>query len=514
MIRKLCPIILACWMLLFPYSVLAAKQKLDPVIRQVEQRLDEETRADPNDPNSLTFLRAIGESPLPRSDRRVVVEARILTLEECLNLAFQGNHLVKQAREMILGLGGSKLIANSRFLPSIQILSQLERYNDFESNDDQSDTLSTSAVVRQRLLEYGKDNPIDVALRAEQREALFNYENRVAETFSNARRAFDFILLKDRQIATREGLLEQFKQQFSIKQQRMEADNLSVKFEVLTARLNVLNEQQVINSLQREQFNSKMELLQLVGLPIEAKSVTLKGQADTFALGTFALEGMVTLALAQSSDVALAEVLVAEQGRKLKQLKFEYWPDLRATSGYQDRNGRVGADLVNDNHTWGLDLLGQPGIGKNRRGVDGLGLFYPENRLGGPDRGWYTGLQVRLPIFEGRARKGRKIQNRAYLIQLRAALAQSKDQIELLVRQSYKFLAEQNFQVDLAQQEVEIERERFQIYEQLRDVGRIDDEALERFRVNFFHTQNTLFRQQELLIRRQEDLREAIRFFR
>ena len=82
------------------------------------------------------------------------------------------------------------------------------------------------------------------------------------------------------------------------------------------------------------------------------------------------------------------------------------------------------------------------------------------------------------------------------------------------MRQSYNILAEQKFQVQLAQQNVDIESQRFMIQTQLRDVGTIDDDALERFRENFFRAQDALFRQQETLIRRQEELRFAIRFFK
>jgi hypothetical protein len=82
------------------------------------------------------------------------------------------------------------------------------------------------------------------------------------------------------------------------------------------------------------------------------------------------------------------------------------------------------------------------------------------------------------------------------------------------VRQRYKLLSEQVFQVELAQENVNIERERFSIQEQLRDVGRIDDDALERFRENFFRTQDGLFGEQEQLIQRQEDLRLTVRYFK
>ena len=82
------------------------------------------------------------------------------------------------------------------------------------------------------------------------------------------------------------------------------------------------------------------------------------------------------------------------------------------------------------------------------------------------------------------------------------------------MRQNYKFLTEQEFQVKLAQTNVDIENERFIIKTELRDIGKITDDELETFRGKFFDAQDQLFRQQEELIRRQENLRLAIRYFK
>ena len=134
--------------------------------------------------------------------------------------------------------------------------------------------------------------------------------------------------------------------------------------------------------------------------------------------------------------------------------------------------------------------------------------------IGGPDPGWFTGLQLRIPITEGGARKGRQIQAKATLSSLKAGLEDQKDRIELRVRQSFRFLAEQKYQVDLEQENVNIENQRFLIKTELRDVGKITDDELETFRQLFFNAQDRLFRQQEVMIERQEDLRLAIRYFK
>jgi outer membrane protein TolC len=175
----------------------------------------------------------------------------------------------------------------------------------------------------------------------------------------------------------------------------------------------------------------------------------------------------------------------------------------------------VGAAISNENYTWGLDVAGVPRVPSSEsKSGQRLGRFGDEVALGGPDPGWFTGLQLRIPVFEGYARKGRQIEARAFLNAVKAALADQKDRVELGVRQSYRVLAEQKFQVELAQEQVGIERERFQIEEELRNVGRITDDQLETFRRTFFEVQDDLFSKQEALIERQEDLRLAIRYFK
>lgn len=506
--------IVLVWLQLGPGGALAA-EKLDPSLVQIERRLEEEAEMAPSEPNSIAYLRAVGELPARTVLPRQMKAERVLTLAECLQSAFVNSNEIKQAREQILAVGGSKLINNSRFMPSVELISQYEHFRNFGSDNNTDDAHSISAKISQRIFEFGKDNPLDTKLRREQRNVLFNYENAIASVFSDVRKAFFFIQLKKQQIATRQESLEQFEKQHEIKKQRMEENNLSTKMEVLTAYLNVLTERSAINALEREKFNRMIELLRLIGLPISADKVEFEGQMDRFALDEFDMDGMILLALAQSSQVALAEAYISEQQRVLNQLRYEYLPDLRARTGYQDENGTIGGDLLNEDDTWGFDIFGQPKMpGQKEDRSQSLGIYRDEVTLGGPDPGWYAGLQLRIPITEGGARKGKQIQERALLNSFKAALEDEKDLIELNVRQYYNRLAEQKFQVDLAQKNVEIESQRFMIQTQRKDVGKIDDDALERFRENFFRAQDGFFIEQGELIQRQENLRLAIRFFK
>jgi outer membrane protein TolC len=496
-------------------SVFAAK-KLDPSLMQVEQRLEEETKMDPAEPNSLAYLRAVGEKPARTVLPRKMIDKRTLILEECLQLAFISNNQVKQARQLILVAGGTKLVNNSRFLPTIELISQYEHQRNLGTANVTDDTHNISAAITQRILEFGKDHQLDLSLRREQRSVLFDYEDTIARIFSEVRKAFFVIKLKEQQIATRQKLLGQFQRQYEIKQKRMDANNLSTKFHVLTARTDVLKEEKAIITLERERLNSKIELLRLIGLPVGADQVEFEGQMDNFGLeDEFDMDGMILLALAQSSDVALFEAELVEQQRLLDQLRFEYAPDLRMTGGYQTENGKIGADLVNQEDTWGLDIKGQPKMpGLKERNTRNLNLLDNGVFLNGPDPGWFAGLQLRIPITEGREREGRRIQNRAILASFKAALEDRKDEIELDVRQRYNELLEQKLKVELQGDNVDIDYQRFQIKTEMRDVGKSNDDEVETFRRSFFLAQDGLLGEQEQLITRQENLRLVIRYFK
>jgi len=70
----------------------SATEKLDPSLIQIEQRLEEEAKTHPSEPNSLTYLRAIGERPARTVSPREMEVERVLTLDECLQLAFANSN--------------------------------------------------------------------------------------------------------------------------------------------------------------------------------------------------------------------------------------------------------------------------------------------------------------------------------------------------------------------------------------------------------------------------------------
>ncbi|MHC4097830.1 MAG: TolC family protein [Planctomycetota bacterium] len=240
-----------------------ATDPLAPQLMHIGQRLDEEIETNPSEPNSMTFKRATGQLSSRNFSSWKMETERVVSLDECLQMAFENNNQIKETRQKLSITKGNEIIVNSRFLPNIELIYQYEHLHNFNLANPVDISSLLFAQINQTILEYGKDNPLDINLRAEQRQVLFNYEDKVTSILSQVRRALFFIKLKEQQINTRQELLKEFKKQYEVKQQRMQVGNLSVKIEVLTAKLNVLNEETRINTLKRQMFNRKMDLLQL-----------------------------------------------------------------------------------------------------------------------------------------------------------------------------------------------------------------------------------------------------------
>jgi len=83
----------------------AVKDKYAPSLVQIEQRIEDETNTNPSEPNSSTYRRAVGESPVRVVLPREMTEERTLTLDECLQLAFANSNEIKQVRQSIVAVG-------------------------------------------------------------------------------------------------------------------------------------------------------------------------------------------------------------------------------------------------------------------------------------------------------------------------------------------------------------------------------------------------------------------------
>lgn len=434
-----------------------------------------------------------------RQEAAEALLASPLSLSSCLATALEFNPQIQADREVLVSMAGERLISQSRKLPSL--------HYDLTAavGGGLADTVRQGGIAMINLLEFGKDHPADVAFRSFQQQSLFGYEQHVAAVLSDVRLRYYLVLLREKQVAERRKLLAEFSDRHDRIRRLAEARRV-LDVDVMTARLNVLNEETQINSLEKEALRQRMNLLADMGLPMERTELSLSGELEQFAQP---LTQAVETALRRSISVVQARYDLFEQDRVVRQLIWEYLPALNTTVGYQGSTGEAGVRAGSANGNYSLGPYGG-------RDVDWRGppLSPPPNwLLPGQTRGTYWVLDLDLPITTGLARTGKFQREEAMLDRLRHLLCQAMLQTQLGVGKAYEVVSERRKELSILQETVAISKERLRVHERLKELGRVTDNELETFRQRFFSDQDNYFERQIQLVEAQEQLRLLMRYF-
>ncbi|MAE60337.1 MAG: hypothetical protein CMJ49_03170 [Planctomycetaceae bacterium] len=488
----------------------------DQIQQIVERKLEEQTESadgltrwqqyqddEYQEPTDVERDRRRVELERIRSARaRQILDAGPLRLEQALTIAMELNDEVLAAREEIRAVGGDELIVQSRFLPTLTYVLDIETINpnDGGAHGDTDNALRAEMT----LFEFGRDNPEDVTLRADQRGALFGYENIVSRVLSDVRLQFFTVLLRQKQLATRQELMEQF--QVRLEQVReLLAAGRALRVDELTAELNVLNEMSRINSLGREIRRRKIDLLHVIGLPAGLADFQIDGVREGFDM---AIDQAVQIALLRSTAIAQARATVYEQARVVKQIWWEDGPSFAGQFGWRDAGNRAGLELSSDDGTHAVSAFSEGQLDGDPGSIEDSA-----DRLDAGEEGVFAALNMELPLFTGFAHEGRELHERSLLAAARHDLRNTVDLTELDVRRLFETVLEQREEVNFQSRTVDLEKLRLDIQEQRKDENLITDDQLETFRNRFFDAQDALFVEQIALVKAIENLRAAMRYF-
>jgi len=454
-------------------------------------------------------------------EKREERAARYLDVWQCMSIALDQNKQIREAWHLLQQTQvGDRMIARSRLFPQLEfIVSHSEGDYDTDAlgvpGGTEFDDTGSSLRLSQRILEFGKDASEEVALRASQRSALYNFESTVRGVLAQVRQAFYVVLLRGEQIRTRLELLEEFKRDWEKKKKRFEEREIETRpgetwrepnvepSDVLQAETNVLNELRSINSLIRVQARLKVGLLQLMG-ESSGQNIELVGEQDETI---FELEDAVRLALKNSIEVARLEEEMREQERVLRQLWWEFAPDVTLQTGLSQRDEDVALNLSNVGDTWAVDVSAERFFDQEDERTDQFESLSNED--------FFLNMEMRLPILEGFARVGKIRRERDRLKQAEARSQRAAELAELNVRQSYETLLDRAMSVQLQAQQVAVSKQLFDINNELRErlPAMVPDFQFEQFRNRFFQDQNFLFEAQAGFISAREELREAMGYF-
>ena len=448
-------------------------------------------------------------------EKQVAKAARRLDVWQCMSIALDQNKQIVEAWHVLQQVQvGDRIITRSRLFPQLDlIVNRTERDNE-TTGVDFNDT-QTSLRLSQRILEFGKDSPAEVSLRASERSALYNLESTVRSVLSQVRQDFYDILLRKQQIETRMQLLREFRRDWERKKERFKVRGADAWREpeitpsaVLQAEANVMNALGSINSLLREQARSTIALLQVMGEPI-GQNIEIEGAQDETI---FDVEEAVRIAFENSIEIARLEEELEEQTRVVRQLLWEFAPDVNLQTGISRRGEDASLNVSNSNDTWAVDVAGERFMHLYDEPETDVRneMFKRED-----DENFFLDLEVRVPILEGFARVGRVKRERSRLRQAEARLQRARELAELGVRQSYESLLDIAMDVQLQSHQRDISRHLFDIQGELRDKlpAIASEQEYETFRNRFFSDQSRFFSVQSSFIRAREKLRESMGFF-
>ena len=474
----------------------------DKIAQQSEVRTGQ-TRLQLVEKNTYQDATDISTDPqrqlLDERRRRVakeLLQAGPLSLRDCMAYSLEFNDVVQADRYALRSLGGDKLLVNSRFLPQLAVdMAHVPGEGSFLP-------LSSGLGALGNLLEFGREHSEDIALRALQRAVLFKYEQDVAAVLSEIRLRYFTILLKQRQTQQRQELLKEFTARYE-RMQKLQKYQRVLEVDVMSAKLSVLNERMRINSLQKEILRQKMDLLHLVGFPLDLGEVQLDGQIEPFNLSP---QRAVQIAFKRSTGIAQARASLYERDRQVRQMVWDYLPVVNSQSGHRGGFTSMGTGMQTVNGNYGAGPFGeQRWNSTNWQAGD-------YNRMAA-DSGWYYGYDINLPIFSGLARTGKFQRARALMDQDRRLLCDAIAATELDVLKSYQTVLERDKETEILEETVAISKERLRVKERLKELGTITDNELETFRDRFFSDQDAYFQKQLQLIEAQERLRLSMRYF-
>jgi len=487
----------------------------DGVLDTIEQRISDQQRDQTGEDrwalqtgsqyqhgNDIEFLRTRADTRRARAEQaRLLVAKGPMTLSACMAFALEFNDTLLGARATLKAESGSALVARSRFLPKLAYTMAHDSTHDYITGSASS--FRNSLTLSQTLVEFGRENSTDVALRASARTALFAYEDSVRLVLSRARTKFFTIVLRQRQIAERRKLLKGFEERYQ-KMSTLGKARRVLELDVLTARLNVLNEEARINSLEGEKLRQKIDLLHLMGFPIRMTDVALKETREVFDME---LEKAVAIGLARSTAIAQARAAAAEQLRVVREVDRRHGASISASAGFKGDTGAAGVELNSDDGLYSLGVFAEQNLQET------VESWSTDAWLNAPTSGWAAGVSVNVPLFDGFERRGERMKQRANLLGSLYALRDSIDKVEAEIRKSFQTLRERRKELTILEETKNISKKRLDVQEKFKKLGKITDDQLETFRNRFFSDQDSYFRRQISLMEAQESLRYSMRFF-
>jgi outer membrane protein len=337
-----------------------------------------------------------------------------LSLVGAMNIALQQNAAISEAKNDLESAHGIVIVDRAVALPH---LTASGKYTDTDPHDFETipaqgvpppphQNWNTGVQITQAIYEGGKLVAAIRGARAEEQQALAQYQTALQDTLLSVRVAYYDVLLASQQITVHEASVTLLQKELEDQQHRYDAGTVP-KFNVLQAEVAVANERPNLIQARNSYRISKNNLSNLLGYNLprdiwENIPFDLTDQLEATPYNVN-LPDAIQQALSTRSELVALRKSVELQELNIINAKSGYKPTVSVFAGYNWNNAQ----------------------------------FTPPVDLGHVISGWDAGAELNWDIFDGLSTHGNVIQAKAAYEKSKTTLDDQSRQIELAVRTAY-----------------------------------------------------------------------------
>ena len=363
-----------------------------------------------------------------------LVEARVYSLDECIEAALAGNTTLERARESLTGADASVLSSWSSVLPSVSASLSSSDNLTVVDGSEATDVSGTSAVgrvtLRQTIFDGSSFANISGARHSRSATALSLEETRRSVVLS-VKSAYYGLLKAEELRDVQEEALELAREQLRKTQSLYDRGSAS-KSDLLKAEVQVAQSELALISAQKSAETARAGLRLVMGLPATGgvEVVHPEGTAAEQEMLNFDLEDAVS----RRPDVRAYEERYTAARRSLLSARAGRWPDVDLSASYSRAGGDMGdvldTDDLSDNYSRSVEL------------------------------------SISVPIFNGLATKASIDASKSALRDYELALRESRLNAEYEIETARLGVVEQKLRVGVAEQSVESAEEDLRLSEE------------------------------------------------
>jgi outer membrane protein TolC len=291
-----------------------------------------------------------------------------LSLKQAYELALENNFSIQIASNELEIAKRNNVIGNAGMLPSLngvvnqdnQVVDTKQKFlNGAENNRDGAKSNSLNASVEMNWTLFNGMKMFATKRKLAEFEAMgkLRLKQQMENTLSRVAKAYLDALLAKEQLAIAEQVLSIGEKRLQVAKAKLEAGK-SPKSEVLNVQVNLQADKAAARRLEASYKNSKLNLLQLLGLQTSFNFELSDSWVSQEALS---YEAFKESAMQQNSGIQLSKLSKELAQTQLGELKADRYPSLQLRSGYNYNKQESEAGFLQSSNNTGFHY----GLGLN-----------------------------------------------------------------------------------------------------------------------------------------------------